>query len=464
MTENSQPSGITRVFVQGYKSLSDESSIEIRPFTILSGSNSSGKSSIMQPLLLLKQTLEAPYDPDPLLLDGPIIHFTSVEQFQAKREDLTPVETLVIGLEIDARQSLASVFSYESMGGIELIETKYDDFEEHERSMNVTEKTTAETLSPGHAEFAKTFQSQMQSFFDERTDDDRDDQQEREAEQIRLEVEPHSSRGFFELDLTVGFDTEDDSVRRPPPFSVTLLPTEYFKRRIRQIIHVPPLRGNPERTYKTTGTGPEFPGTFDNYVASLIFSWQRTDDIRLEMLAKHLSLLGLTEHVSTEQVNNVQRKLHVGRLPCGAKVSESDTVSIADVGFGVSQILPVLVALLAADRGQLVYLEQPEIHLHPRAQAALAEVLVEAIEREVRVVVETHSSILLRSIQTLVAEGRLPASDVMLHWFTRNDKGITQIASAELDDTGAFGEWPEDFAEVELGVESRYLDAAMPSN
>jgi len=60
--------GITRISVSGYKSLYEECSIEVRPLTILSGANSSGKSSIMQPLLLMKQTLEATYDPGSLLL------------------------------------------------------------------------------------------------------------------------------------------------------------------------------------------------------------------------------------------------------------------------------------------------------------------------------------------------------------------------------------------------------------
>ena len=56
---NSPEIGITRISVSGYKSLAEECSIEIAPLTILSGANSSGKSSIMQPLLLMKQTLES---------------------------------------------------------------------------------------------------------------------------------------------------------------------------------------------------------------------------------------------------------------------------------------------------------------------------------------------------------------------------------------------------------------------
>ena len=71
-------------------------------------------------------------------------------------------------------------------------------------------------------------------------------------------------------------------------------------------------------------------------------------------------------------------------------------VSIADVGFGVSQVLPVLVALTSREiRDSLVYLEQPELHLHPNAQVALAQMLADAAKRGVRVVAETHSSLLL---------------------------------------------------------------------
>src|SRR5258708_29377682 len=72
--------GITRITVAGFKSISDEQSIEVRPLTILAGANSTGKSSIMQPLLLMKQTLEASFDPGPLWLGGPNVKFTSVEQ------------------------------------------------------------------------------------------------------------------------------------------------------------------------------------------------------------------------------------------------------------------------------------------------------------------------------------------------------------------------------------------------
>src|SRR5439155_3144649 len=115
-----------------------------------------------------------------------------------------------------------------------------------------------------------------------------------------------------------------------------------------------------------------------------------------------------------------------------------DRVNIADVGIGVSQVLPVATALLVARPGQLVYIEQPELHLHPRAQVELARSLANAANRGVRVVAETHSSLVLLGVQSLVAEGVLPPEKVKLHWFQRNKKdGATEIRSADLDETGA---------------------------
>ncbi len=119
----------------------------------------------------------------------------------------------------------------------------------------------------------------------------------------------------------------------------------------------------------------------------------------------------------------------------------------------------MLVALHAARPGQLVYIEQPEIHLHPRAVEGLAAVLAEAALRDVRVVVETHSSLLLLAIQALVAEGKLPPDKVCLHWFQRDARGATRVESGGLDRQGAYGDWPHDFWEVTSGVENRFLDA-----
>jgi AAA domain, putative AbiEii toxin, Type IV TA system len=125
------------------------------------------------------------------------------------------------------------------------------------------------------------------------------------------------------------------------------------------------------------------------------------------------------------------------------------------------QTLPVVVALRAARPGQLFYIEQPEIHLHPRAQVAMARLLVNAATRGVHVVAETHSSLILLAVRTLVAEGVIAPDLVGLNWFARDRRtGTTRIKIAGLDEAGRFGDWPEDFDEVALKSESRYLAAA----
>jgi predicted ATPase len=137
-----------------------------------------------------------------------------------------------------------------------------------------------------------------------------------------------------------------------------------------------------------------------------------------------------------------------------------DTISIADVGFGVSQTLPVLVALLAAAPRQFVFIEQPEIHLHPRAQVGLASLLLDAVNRGAEVIVETHSSLLVLSLQELIAEGKLDPNKVSMNWFTRDPStGATRVSEAVLDKNGSYGEWPVDFGSIELELQAKYMDS-----
>ena len=84
MDETKKKLGISKISIKGYKSFPNETEISIRPLTILSGANSSGKSSFIQPLLLLKQTLEESYDPGIFLLNGQHVKFNRYEQMFSK--------------------------------------------------------------------------------------------------------------------------------------------------------------------------------------------------------------------------------------------------------------------------------------------------------------------------------------------------------------------------------------------
>src|SRR6266446_8030000 len=112
--------GITRITVAGFKSISQEQSLEIRPLTILAGANSSGKSSIMQPLLLLKQTLEATYDPGALLLNGPNVKFTSTDQLLSRVNLRRAVHSFQVGVEIERERMLTTYFTRSKNKGFDV--------------------------------------------------------------------------------------------------------------------------------------------------------------------------------------------------------------------------------------------------------------------------------------------------------------------------------------------------------
>ncbi len=458
--------GIKRITVSGYKSISREQSVEIRPLTLLAGANSSGKSSIVQPLLLLKQTLDATYDPGALLLSGPNVKFTSFDQLLSGVGKGKRAQSFFVGIEVTCCHDIAADddegqmvdvmgqvdasikigFGKQPQGGFDVQQVVYKDSEReapiHLRP-GMSEEDIVSLLPEYIREWMKTELGKQANGFAKSS----------AAPLLMVGRE----RCYLGVEISPG---------APPPFTVLSLSgflpvSEYFSPFIREILHLPGLRGNPERAYPVTAVGASFPGTFENYTASIIARWQsEKKEDKIAQLSSDLERLGLTWKVAAKRINDTQVELQVGRRPSAGRDGSRDLINIADVGVGVSQTLPVLVALHTAKPGQLVYLEQPEIHLHPRAQTAMARVLADAVKRGVRVVAETHSSLLLLGIQTLVAEGELPPELVKLHWFTRGEDGLTTVRSADLDEAGAFGDWPEDFAEVELAAEGRYLDAA----
>ncbi len=425
---------LTGISIAGYKSLVDDCRLDIRPLTILAGANSAGKSSAIQPLLLMKQTLEAAYDPGPLLLDGPNLRFSSAEQLLSKTAGVEPVTQFSVKLELGpaSAQTLEVVFGVGTKGQrIQVLE------------MTHTIGAATKRLRPdmtSHEVFATIFGEPGEALRQEAT-----------SKSIDWFVE--RLRCFLTLRLVAR-----DGTFRPNIYS----PAEAFDEQLRGLIHVPGLRGNPEREYPTTAVGGDYPGTFNPYVASIVSRWQEEGDDRVAELGADLAALGLTWKVQAKAVNDTKVELRVGRLPHGRRGGARDLVNIADVGFGVSQSLPVVVALLTARPGQVVYLEQPEIHLHPRAQVAMAGLLAKAAKRGVCVIAETHSALLLLAVQTLVI-GDAPGLDpglVKLHWFERDANGATRVTKAELDQSGAFGDWPQDFDDVTLTAQSEYLDAA----
>ena len=120
-------------------------------------------------------------------------------------------------------------------------------------------------------------------------------------------------------------------------------------------------------------------------------------------------------------------------------------MSLHDVGFGVSQLLPIIVQSLTKEP-QTILLEQPELHIHPRLQADLGNLFAEgALERQKQFIIETHSEHLVLRLQRLVREGKLFPEEISILYVSPGGEGSV-VTPLRLDEDGDFiDEWPDGF-------------------
>jgi predicted ATPase len=143
------------------------------------------------------------------------------------------------------------------------------------------------------------------------------------------------------------------------------------------------------------------------------------------------------------------------------KSQSSAEVLLPDVGFGVSQVLPVLVLCYYAAEGSTLIIEQPELHLHPAAQSELADVLIDVVKnRRMQVIVESHSEHLLRRLQRRIAEEQFPAHDAALY-FCEMENGASKATPLEITQEGFIKNWPKDFFGDEMGDLAAITEGAM---
>lgn len=196
-----------------------------------------------------------------------------------------------------------------------------------------------------------------------------------------------------------------------------------------------PLREEPRREYVWTGGRPSDVGYKGVGAVPALLAAQLAEGSTVEeRVAAWLSHLGL---VDSFRVAPVAEGVDIYRVYV-KRFGSSAEVLLTDLGFGVSQVLPVLVLLAYVPEGSTVIMEQPEIHLHPSVQAALADVILEASrERDLQVIVESHSEHLLRRIQLRIAEEQLDdgtpvsADDVRL-WFIDQEDAESRATDLKL--------------------------------
>jgi len=136
-------------------------------------------------------------------------------------------------------------------------------------------------------------------------------------------------------------------------------------------------------------------------------------------------------------------------------------VDLPDVGFGISQVLPVLVQCFYAPANSILFIEQPELHLHPKAQSNLADLFIEVIssredrqDRNIQLVIETHSEHFLHRLQRRIAEDN-PEHPIkpeeVAAYFAHTAGSEFQLEPLQIDRFGNIINWPENFFGDEMG-------------
>ena len=118
------------------------------------------------------------------------------------------------------------------------------------------------------------------------------------------------------------------------------------------------------------------------------------------------------------------------------------------VGFGITQVLPIVVALVSAEKGSLLLFENPEVHIHPKAQSILAQLCAEKAEEGVQIIIETHSDHILNGIRRSVKDKKLDNNKVSLLFFRdpkHKDENEDQVVQPGIDEEGNIDNWVENF-------------------
>jgi hypothetical protein len=411
----------------------------IRPLTVLCGPNTNGKSSLTQGLLLLKQTAAVPAGRPDLLARGDLVEFETYGEMLFQ-PDAQHSLRLGAGVRkaVEGEPSVAppiensrAISTFRISGELEARLESTEGFDEGGKSIGLLKRVDSGSSEPViHATRGSSSWSRyhawppfllwvtgtlglMYPLQDPSTPDE--DQKRWWTPATRL---------FHALDyLLLVAGRRSVGVRRYSRFQVEIVPG----------------------------------ARYDQQFASILAHWQATGDARLEQVRAAMEELGLAQKVDAKVVSANDVEIQVN---AGLGNGHDRNVNLALVGLGVSAALPVVTALIHAQKNQTVIIEEPEMHLHPKGQAAMADLIVAAAKRGVRVIVETHSDIMLLRMQTLLAKGELKPGDSVFHWFEKNGQGATEVQSVFPDAAGRVGAWLNDFATIRAHANDDYLDAS----
>lgn len=446
--------------IQNFKCWKDTGTIRMAPISLFFGANSSGKSSIGQFLMMLKQTIESP-DRKAVFYPGGInsaVQLGSYQEMVFRRELGNKIMfdyrwSLPSPLKINDRLS-SKVFTGESVE----FQAEVGLSDEDQRTLNVERFT--------YRFIAKDEKECFRIGLDKQPD-----------KKYRVTVEGYNLSRLkgrpWPLRKTVrfyGFPDEMVAYYRNADFVQYL--TLSHETLFRSLFYLGPLRNRAERLYSWTGNRPESVGYLgENTVAAILAARDRKISLGYkrrakpfeEIIALKLKEMNLVEEFRVNPISEHRQEYEVKVRTKGSP----DWVNLPDVGFGVSQVLPVLVQCFYAPPESIILIEQPEIHLHPSAQSALADVMIDVInskedgiDRNIQLIIETHSEHFLRRLQRRIAEDKVPQENISAY-FANVSMTSAKLEPIQIDTFGNIRNWPKNFFGDEMGDIAEQAKAAM---
>jgi len=446
-----RPSGIlTGIKLANFKCHKETPEIELAPLTLLVGPNSSGKSALIQPLLILKQT----FDPlassvAPIMLNGNYVDLGAFgdiiygHELQKNLEVKVKIEVLTEFLRIPSRTRL--ILKKMKLNKIRIDYSFQVKYSEDQKKMILSDVSLSSEIFKFNLDPKRMI--------------------------LRAEIFGKKSkateRPLREQNLKGLMNAIPFWIRRPvvaegmireidwATYFVIRRIMESITATIENIGYLGPVREYPLRYYLSTGEKVADVGISGETAIQVLHQDRISKGELTERLNIWLKKLGLAEGLIMKET--IDPNLFSLEIMSPYTMTAAN---IINTGFGVSQILPAIVQSYLMPSNSTLILEQPEIHLHPKAQATLADLLISLTKQGKRFIVETHSEHIILRLQRRVAEGKIEPSQITIYYFDISKAGVT-IRPIKIDSKGQLLDFPKGF--MEEGLEEAYRMALASS-
>ena len=424
---------IRRLSLTNYRAF-ERIDIPLTKINLLFGPNNSGKSALLSAINLLSQTLDSGDRDVPLLLTG-------------KFEDLGTYKDIVYGNDTGRDIAFGLEFDMRRAADEEVPRQARIDITFHYRKQRreIVLSSTELSAPPGEVllktRVAKVSKSQLV---------------ERVGPKFSGIKMGTSSSGTITLNHYVpsfmpslGRRWFPRTSRRYSPYReidfILYLIAGSLTEHLGSVEYIGPFRSQPQRTYTFSGETPSSVGVRGEKAVDILAADESRRGSKKHNIAQMIS-----RWLQKSKIAEAIRILSLTDRYFEIKLTHFETgefENLADVGYGCSQILPILVAGYYLPTGSVLIVEQPEIHLHPRAEAEVGTFLCEVAKRGVQLLIETHSEHLLLRLQSHVASGDLSPEDVnVFYLYSDTEAEKKQCKRIPLGTDGFFKEeWPKGF-------------------